>query len=427
MSVTTHINQSTAHLFRHEAGKLVAVLTRVFGPHNLQLAEDVVQDTLLQALESWKLKGVPQNPTGWMFTVAKNKALDILRRQKTAAIATAALAPLLQSEYTLVPTLNNLVQEGNIPDDQLRMMFVCCHPALSPEAQVAMVLKTLCGFSVAEIAKAFIVSNDTIEKRLYRARQQFRDKKVVFELPPPAELGKRLDMVLTSVYFLFNEGYNAAQHDNLVRKDLLAEAIRLTQLLAAHPLTCDQKIFALLALFCFSASRADARLDAAGNILLLKDQDRSRWNQALIGQGTHYLEQSTGSEQISRYHLEAMIAYEHAAAADFAKTNWNNIIAYYNILYRLHPSPIVLLNQAIAISERDGPAAGIQAIERIPHPEKLEQYYLLPATLGELYLRLGDTDNAIAQLNRALTLTQSPAEQQLLHEKIQLAATAGKC
>jgi RNA polymerase sigma factor (sigma-70 family) len=418
MHAGTGINEVTAHLFRHEAGKLVAVLTRVFGPHNLHLAEDVVQDTLLKALETWKLQGLPQNPTGWLFTVAKNKALDVLRRQKTAAAYAASLSPLLQSEYTLVPTLNDLLQEENIPDAQLRMMFVCCHPNLSADAQVALILKTLCGFSVAEIAKAFITSSDTIEKRLYRAKQQFSDKQIVFELPQPQELGKRLDIVLAAIYFIFNEGYNSTRHEDLVRTDLLEEAMRLAQMLMEHPLTRDHRIAALLALFCFNCSRSATRLDKDGNILLLKEQDRSQWSQPLITQGIQFLEQSTGSEQASRYHLEAMIAYEHAVATNFEQTNWGNIIAYYNILYQIHPSPVVALNRAIAIGEKNGPLAGITAIEKIANPEKLQQYYLLPAALGEMHARLNHTSKAVEYLETAIRLTQSNAEKKLLQRKL---------
>jgi RNA polymerase sigma factor (sigma-70 family) len=418
MQAGNSINEVTAHLFRHEAGKLVSVLTRVFGPHNLQMAEDVVQDTLLKALETWKIHGLPQNPTGWLFTVAKNKALDVLRRQKTAADHAASLSPLLQSEYTLIPTLNNLVQEENIPDAQLRMMYVCCHPNLSPDAQVALMLKTLCGFSVSEIAKAFITSSDTIEKRLYRAKQQFGDKQIVFELPQAQELSKRLDIVLAAIYFIFNEGYNSTRHEDLVRTDLMEEAMRLAQMLAAHPLTQNPVIFALLALFCFNCSRSASRLDNDGNILLLKEQDRSQWSQPLIKRGIQFLEQSTGSQQAGRYHLEAMIAYEHAVAASFEKTNWGNIIAYYNMLYHINPSPVVALNRAIAIGEKDGPAAGISAIEKIAHLEKLQQYYLLPAVLGEMYARLNDTEIAARYLTTAMGLTQSQAEKKLLQRKL---------
>lgn len=406
------------HLFRHEAGKLMAVLTRVFGTHNLQLAEDVVQDTLLKAMETWKLQGLPTNPTGWLFTVAKNKALDVLRRQKTAAAHAAAFSPLLQSEYTLVPTLNEWLQEDNVPDAQLRMMFVCCHPALNAEAQVALILKTLCGFSVAEVAKAFITAPDTIEKRLYRARQQFKDRAIIFEMPTAQELGERLDIVLAAIYFIFNEGYNAARHDSLVRTDLMEEAMRLANMLVTQPVTQHPKINALLALFCFNASRSDARLDEAGNILLLEQQDRSRWNRSLIAQGIRLLEQSTGSNEASRYHLEAMIAYEYAVAPTYAQTNWGSIIAYYNILYRINPSPIVALNQAIAIGEKDGPAAAIQAIEQIPDAQRLQQYYLLPAVLGEMHARLNDKQAAISYLTTAFNLTQSAAEKKLLQRKL---------
>jgi RNA polymerase sigma factor (sigma-70 family) len=409
-----NIHQAAEHLFRHEAGKLVAVLTRVFGPHNLHLAEDVVQDTLLKALESWKLQGLPANPTGWLFTVARNKALDVLRREKTAAAHVATLAPMWQPE---APDINELMQENQIPDAQLRMMFVCCHPKLQPEAQVALILKTLCGFSVAEIAKAFITGTDAIEKRLYRARQQFDDKSVVFDLPLPQELDERLDIVLAAIYFIFNEGNNAARSDTIVRMDLLEEAMRLAQLLGNHPFTRRPKIYALLALFCFNSARADTRQDDAGNILLLQHQNRSQWSQPLIAQGTRFLEQSVGGDA-SRYHLEAMIAYEHAVAPAFEYTNWSNIIAYYNLLFKLHPSPVVALNRAIAIGEKDGPGAGIEAIENIAGSEKLIKYYLLPATLGEMYARLQQRNKAAAFFTRAIALTTSAAEKKLLQAKL---------
>jgi RNA polymerase sigma factor (sigma-70 family) len=414
MTTGTTIHHTTEHLFRHEAGKLVAVLTRVFGPHNLQLAEDVVQDSLVQALETWKRQGLPENPTGWLLRVAKNKALDLLRRQRTAT----AHAPLLQSEYTLVTTLNEWVQEAHIPDDQLRMMFVCCHPSLGPEAQVALILKTLGGFSVAEVARAFITQPDTIEKRLYRARQQFKDKQVVFAMPPPSQLAQQLDAVLAAIYAIFNEGYSATRHDELVRTDLMEEAMRLAHLLAQHPLTGLPKVKALLALFCFQAARHPARLDEAGNLLLLKDQDRGRWHRPLIEQGIRLLEQSATGEEPSRYHLEAMIAYEHAVAPSFAQTHWGNIIAYYDVLYRLHPSPIVALNRAIAIGEKEGPCAGIAAVAQIPPDAKLQQYYLLPATLGEWHARLGQQDKAAEQLTAAMALTQSAVERRLLEKKL---------
>ena len=274
----------------------MAVLTKLFGPQNLQLAEDVVQDTLLKAFNTWKINGLPQNPSAWLFTVARNKAIDVLRQQKRQNEVSKNLTPLLQSEYSLVPTVQELVNTNTIDDDQLRMMFVCCHPALSTEAQVSLILKTLCGFSVTEIAKAFVTGYDTIEKRLTRARQSFRDNNVQFELPPAAELENRLDNVLLAIYLLFNEGYNSTQHEDLIRKDLMHEAMQLCELICRSRAVDHFKAHALMALICFTASRNEARQDAAGNILLLKEQDRKRWNKALIEKGIFHLEASSEAE-----------------------------------------------------------------------------------------------------------------------------------
>src|SRR5436190_5143139 len=275
---------------------MVSVLTKIFGPHNLQLAEDVVQDTLLAAMNSWKIKGVPDDPSAWLFTAAKNKAIDVIRREQRHREFAADSSYLLKSEYTLSPVVNELMNKNAIADDQLRMMFTCCHPSLAFESQVALVLKTLCGFSITEIARAFITSKDTIEKRLYRAKQQFREEKIAFEIPQEKELEQRMDSVLTSIYLLFNEGYNSTQHEELIRKDLIEESLRLGELLIQHSSTKQPKVFALLALICFNSARSDARLDKAGNILLLKDQDRTLWDRSLIERGHYFIEQSASGE-----------------------------------------------------------------------------------------------------------------------------------
>ena len=413
-----HIEQTVEHLFRHEWGKLVSVLTKLFGPQNLQLAEDVVQDTLEKALHTWKIGGLPDNPSAWLFTAARNKAIDVLRGQKRADAYAQHITPLLQSEYSLVPTVHETVQPGSIDDDQLRMMFVCCHPSLSAEAQVALILKTLCGFSVTEIAKSFLTGYGTIEKRLYRARQSFRDNQVSFDLPPENEISNRLENVLTAIYLLFNEGYNSTQHEKLVREDLMQEAMRLCELICSSTLVEQAEARALLALMNFIASRNETRLDDAGNILLLAQQDRGRWNKERIREGIRHLERSTESDRISRYHLEAMIAYEHAAAPTYEQTNWNSILRYYDLLRVHYPSPIVELNRAIAIGEWYGPAEGIKAIESIPPSAPLLTYYLLPATLGEFWLKLRQKEKAIGYFNEAKSLTHSAAEKKLLQQKI---------
>jgi RNA polymerase sigma factor (sigma-70 family) len=418
LAAAPDIDKTVDNLFRHEWGKLVAVLTKLFGPQNLQLAEDVVQETLLKALGTWKINGLPQNPSAWLFTAARNNAVDVLRRQKTHQQYAKSITPLLQSEYTLSPTVKEIVNDAQIDDDQLTMMFVCCHPQLSAEAQVAVILKTLCGFSVAEIAKAFVTNYDTIEKRLYRARQSLKENNVSFELPPKNVLEQRLDNVLTAIYLLFNEGYSSTHHDDLIRKDLVQEAIRLAQLAANSKLVNTGAAHALLSLLYFTAARTDARLDREGNILLLKEQDRSQWNREMVTKAISHLDSSAVSENLSRYHIEAGIAFEHAKAATWQETNWQHIVHYYDLLNQLYPSPVAGLNRAIAVSELHGPVEAIKAIEAIPGLDLLKKYYLLPATLGELHCRLNENEKAIGYFQAALALTQSAAVKKLLQQKI---------
>ena len=406
------------HLFRHEWGKLVAALTKVFGVHNLQLAEDVVQDTLLAALHTWKIKGTPDNPTAWLFAAARNKAIDVLRNQKRGQEYARQITPLLQSEYTLTPVVHELISTAAIDDDRLRMMFVCCHPSLSSEAQVTLILKTICGFSVAEIAKAFVSSTDTIEKRLYRARQTFREQKIEFELPSSHQVTERLENVLLSIYLLFNEGYNSTNHEDLIRADIMQEAMRLCELICRNPSVPHENAHALMALMCFTASRNDARLDTNGNVLLLRQQDRSKWNRAFIENGIFHLEQSAAGDHMSKFHIEAGIAYEHAVARDYAHTNWNHILNCYNLLYNYYPSPVIALNRAIVIAELHGAASGIEAIEKIPGIESLKKYYLLPATLGELHWQLKAYDKARLYFREAAVLTQNAIEKKLLEQKM---------
>jgi RNA polymerase sigma factor (sigma-70 family) len=394
------------------------VLTKLFGPQNLQLAEDVVQDTLLKAFSNWKINGLPQNPSAWIFAVARNRAVDVLRQQKKQLQYAKNITPLLQSEYTLVPTVQEFVNTNTIDDDQLRMMFVCCNPCLSTDAQISLILKTLCGFSVHEIAKAFVTSYDAIEKRLYRARQSFRDHNVQFELPLTAELDNRLDTVLLAIYLLFNEGYNATQHEDLIRKDLINEAIRLCELIIRSKIVKHANCHALLALICFTACRNDTRLDSNGNILLLKEQDRTKWSKQFIEKGIYHLEASANEETISKYHMEAGIAYEHARASAYVHTNWKNILNCYDLLIVYYPSPIVQLNRAIVVAELYGAAEGIKAIEVIAEIGSLQKYYLLPATLGELHLQLKQDEKAKQYFLQAIALTQSEKEKNLLKQKL---------
>ncbi len=406
------------HLFRRESGKMVSVLTKIFGPHNLELAEDVVQDTLLKALEHWKFHGTPDNPSAWLFTAARNKALDVLRRERNHKEFAAELSPFLKSEYSITPTLKNVLTENEIEDEQLRMMFVCCHPSISEEGQVALILKTLCGFSVGEIAKAFLTSEETITKRLYRAREHFREKKVAFEMPSPQDLQTRLDNVLTAIYLIFNEGYNSSYHDSIVREDLVEEALRLGKMLTDHPLTKLPESLALVALMCFQSARLPARVDVNGNLIQLKDQDRNLWNAAMIRLGVSFLDQASQGEKVSSYHLEAAIAHEHCAAKDYGSTNWEKILSLYGWLYEMKPDPLIALNRLIAFGELRGPAAGLIEIESLRDADRMKNYFLYPAVLGEWHAQLGDKPAAKKYFERAISLTNSNTEKQLLQNKI---------
>jgi RNA polymerase sigma-70 factor (ECF subfamily) len=371
------VTNAVNHLFRHESGKMVAVLTRIFGARNLELAEDVVHDTLLTALEQWKIKGIPDNPEGWLFVVAKNKALNLIKQQRSRVLfGDDTTRALLQSGYTAEHTFNQLAEAHLIKDDQLRMMFACCHPAISQENQITLILKILCGFSTAEIARAFLTSEETISKRLYRTKAFFREDKTDLDIPSAHEITNRTDVVLNAIYLLFNEGYNSTHTETLIRRDLIEEALILCKLLTDNPHTHLPKVFALMALMCFHASRTDSRTAPTGDIILVPDQDRSTWNQALIQTGTEYLFKAASGSSISTYHLEAAIAFEHCSAPSFEQTNWHKILEYYEWLCAIAPSPITAFNRAVIVLQLHGPFAALEVLDAIQDKQKLDSYYL---------------------------------------------------
>lgn len=425
ISSNDNVHQLTDHLFRHQAGKMVAVLTRIFGLQNIELAEDVVQDAFGKAIKDWTYK-IPENPAGWLMTVAKNKAIDVVRRQRYQKEFAADMALLLKSEYTVQPVIDKLFMETEIQDSQLRMIFACCHPSLSETEQVALTLKTCSGFSVDEIAHALLSNNEAIKKRLQRARQFIAEEKLQFDIPVGDELKKRLDTVLSVLYLLFNEGYNSGSKEDLIRKELCEEAIRLSLLITENKYTNQPKSFSLVALMTLLAARFDARLDEQGEIVLLQDQDRSKWNRELINIGLHYLNQSAEGDELSEYHIEAAIVAQHSMAKTFAETSWPQILALYDMLVQLNSSPVVLLNRAIVISKIDGAAKAITAIGSISGIDKLsEKHYLFAATLGELHSQLNNQHEACRHFEKAIALTNSPVEKKLLKKKMDAVVRAG--
>ena len=411
------------HLFRREAGRLVAILTRLFGIQNLALAEDVVQDAFCRALETWKFHGAPENPAAWLMATAKHRALDVLRRERTARRFAPELERELESEWTLVPAVDEAFEAG-LNDTQLRLMFSCIHPRLPEETQVALVLHLLCGFGIDETAAAFLKSPAAMEKRIVRAKKTLAGSKRLFDLTA-GEVATRLPAVLRAAYLLFNEGYHGASAESAVRGELCEEALRLVHLLVEHRLTSTPTAHALAALLNFHAARLPGRLDAEGNLLLLAEQDRSRWNAGRIAEGRRQLERSAAGSELTAYHVEAAIAALHAQARSADETDWPGVVSLYDTLMTLQPSPVVALNRAVAVAQRDGPARGLEEIARIEERERLERYPFLHTALGEFELRLGRTDKARRSFKEALRRARNAAERRFLEQRLRAAADSG--
>jgi len=409
------INKMVDHLFRHEAGKMVAVLTRLFGFSNINQAEDIVQDTMLRAMESWKYDKMPVNPQAWLYFTAKNKAIDLIRRQQVKYKIENDISFLLKSEYTLSPAVHELFTEDEIKDSQLRMMFACCHPSFSKEAQITLMLNTLCGLSVHEIADAFLTKDDTIQKRLFRTKEKLRNEKISLDYPGAEAMPGRIEAVLKTVYLLFNEGYNSSHPQKLIREDLCEEAMRLTIMLTENPKTDLPQTNALLALMCFHVSRFSARLDDKGFIILLKDQDRNQWNHFLIKKGNEYLSRSASGETMHAFHIEAAIASMHANPLSYDATDWKMILNLYNMLLEISFSPMAALNRCLVIGETEGPAAAILELEKM---NELQENCHYNTSLGEMHLKNGNKETAKFFFMKALSLTSSLAEKTLIGGKI---------
>ncbi len=406
------------HLFRRESGRMVATLARIFGIHNLALAEDVVQDAFCRALEVWKFRGVPENPSAWLLATAKNRALDVLRRERTARTFAPELGRLLESEWTLAPTIEESFSPHAIKDDQLRMMFSCCHPRLREEAQVALVLHILCGFSVDEIASAFVSTHAAIEKRITRAKKVLAKSKRLFDVAAAAEFSARLPAVQRALYLLFNEGYHGASAETAIRVDLCREAMRLTAIILEYSFGITPATYALAALISLDAARLPARVNASGDLLSLFDQDRSQWDRERVAEGLKLLELSATGSELSEYHVEAAIASIHARAIRTEDTDWGTIVSLYDALITIRPSPIVALNRAIAVAQQKGPEPGLKEVRAIKEADLLASYPFYPATLGELEFRRGRYKTARQHFAEALALARNPMERRFLDQRV---------
>ena len=397
---------------------MVATLSRIFGIHNLALAEDVVQDAFCRALEVWKFHGIPENPSAWLMATAKHRALDVLRRERTARTFAPELGRLLESEWTVASVVEELFEANAIKDDQLRMMFSCCHPRLAEEAQVAIVLHILCGFSVSEVASAFVSSDAAIEKRISRAKKVLARSKKLFDVTCADDFSRRLPVVHRALYLLFNEGYHGASPESAVRAELCHEAIRLTALLLEHPLAATPATYALAALMCLHAARLPARVDASGNLSSLFHQDRSRWDPTLATEGQRFLDLSATGSELTEYHVEAAIASVHAMADCTEDTDWRKIVSLYDILLTIRSSPIVALNRAIAIAQHEGPERGLEEIRAIADLDRLVTYPFYHAALGEFEYRSGRSQIAREHFRQALALARNPMERRFLEDRV---------
>lgn len=412
------VSRLTEHFFRHEAGKLVSVLTGIFGIERLQMAEDVVQEAFIRALQTWPYYGIPENPAAWITQTAKHRALDLIRREKIFRDKQPEITASVEQRSEDAADGDPPLFDSEIRDDRLQLMFACCHPLISQEAQTALALRTLCGFSAAEIANAFLTTEAATTKRLTRARQKIRELRIPFEIPSGEDSLIRLDGVLQTLYLLFNEGYKASSGETLIRQELCSEAIRLVILLAEHPVGNQPRTHALVALMLLNGARLPTRVDPEGNILRLKDQDRSHWNRPMIASGILHLGQSAAGNELSEYHLQAGIAACHCTAADYQSTDWPRILSLYDQWMEINKSPVVALNRAVAVANVDGPRAGIEAVEAIRNRDQLDSYYLLYAVLGEFEAQLHHFQAAANYLQKALLLTELKSEHAFLSKKL---------
>ena len=401
--------QLLAGLYRTEYRKITAVLARLFGFEHIELAEDIASDTFLAASETWAMQGVPVNPVAWLYAVAKNKAKDHLKHH---AVFMHKVAAALQAQGSEIAEIDIDLSEKNINDSQLQMMFAICQPIIPVEAQIGLALRILCGFSIDEIADAFLSNKETINKRLFRAKEKLRQEHVKIEFPPDSEIGKRLETVLTTLYLLFNEGYYSLSQNTTLRKDLCLEAMRLNFLLVENKSTDKPAVNALLSLMCFHSSRFEARINQYGENVLYHEQDTTLWDKQLITQGEYYLNKAAEGKELYKYHLEAAIAYWHTRQTD-APEKWEKILHLYNRLLIIEYSPIAALNRTYALAMADGKPAAIYEAEKL----KLLNNHLYFSLLGYLYTGV-DSEKALAHLQTALTLAKSKTDKEMIRKSM---------
>jgi len=407
--VPDQLSTTIETLYRSESGRVLATLVRLLG--DLDLAEEAMHEAFAVALESWPQTGIPDNPRPWLISTARFKAIDGMRRRARFDATQKDLALYLEARVNETP-----VEDEEIEDDRLRLIFTCCHPALPPEGQVALTLREICGLTTEEIARAFLVTPATLAQRIVRAKAKIRETPIPYEVPTPQELPARLGTVLQVVYLVFNEGYSAAAGNEVTRAELTGEAIRLGRLLTE--LQPEPEVIGLLALMLLQESRRAARTSPTGELILLEYQDRSLWNREQIAEGVGLVEKALSSRRFGAYTLQASIAAVHADAESTAATDWRQIVALYNQLLRIQPSPVVQLNRAVAIAMCDGPEAGLKQIDAVLEQGDLTNYYLAHSARADLCRRLGRTAEARSSYEKALALTQQEPERQFLQARI---------
>jgi RNA polymerase sigma-70 factor (ECF subfamily) len=405
-----HIRETLDSLYRSESGRILATLIRLLG--DLDIAEDALHDAIKAALEQWPAEGIPSNPRSWLVSTGRFKAIDRLRRSARFDTSLHTIGEQFDAD---AKDPSELADEG-VSDDQLRLIFTCCHPSLAPESRVALTLREVCGLTTEEIASAFLVGPPALAQRIVRAKAKIRDAHIPYEVPSPSDLPERLDTVLQVVYLVFNEGYSASSGGSLTRSDLSGEAIRLGRLLVE--LLPEPEAMGLLALMLIQESRRPARTSAEGDLILLEDQDRSLWNRAYIAEGSALVERALLSRRFGPYTIQAAIAAVHAGAPNAAATDWQEIVGLYDVLLRAEPSPVVELNRAVAVAMRNTPEAGLVLIDAILSRGDLADYHLAHSARGELCRRLGRVEEARTSFTRALSLVRQEPERRFLERRL---------